>query len=229
MRDVSRDASANSVYDVFEASNSSRFPRFDVTKRIEAIQEQGETIFVPSGWLHQVHNLVRPPPPTSLTPPPQEDTLSLNHNWLNGCNVDLFVEQLLADLVDVQRAIADCRFAPDYVALCEKVLKSQAGANFSTLYAMLDFIADRELAAARAATQEFKIMNKRLGEPEAARTVLAYFNITRLAYAVKRAMPETHVISLAGLEEGGVDFKVLFQKICAAQGKLGAWDAQNFW
>eukprot|EP00814_Leptocylindrus_danicus_P022377 CAMPEP_0116004240 /NCGR_PEP_ID=MMETSP0321-20121206/493_1 /TAXON_ID=163516 /ORGANISM="Leptocylindrus danicus var. danicus, Strain B650" /LENGTH=199 /DNA_ID=CAMNT_0003472521 /DNA_START=936 /DNA_END=1535 /DNA_ORIENTATION=- len=40
---------------------------------IEIIQEVGETIFVPSGWYHQVENL--------------EDTLSINHNWINGFNI----------------------------------------------------------------------------------------------------------------------------------------------
>ena len=32
---------------------------FDAAGVIEVIQEQGEIIFVPSGWYHQVHNLVR--------------------------------------------------------------------------------------------------------------------------------------------------------------------------
>ena len=33
----------------------------------KVVQEAGETIFVPSGWYHQVTNLV--------------DTVSINHNW----------------------------------------------------------------------------------------------------------------------------------------------------
>ena len=37
------------------------------------IQEAGETIFVPSGWHHTVENL--------------QDTLSINHNWLNRNNL----------------------------------------------------------------------------------------------------------------------------------------------
>lgn len=40
---------------------------------IEVVQEAGETIFVPSNWFHTVENL--------------HDTLSINHNWLNGSNV----------------------------------------------------------------------------------------------------------------------------------------------
>jgi len=37
------------------------------------IQEEGETLFVPSGWHHTVENM--------------EPTLSINHNWVNGTNI----------------------------------------------------------------------------------------------------------------------------------------------
>lgn len=37
-------------------------------------QEAGDAIFVPSGWHHQVHNL--------------EPTISINHNWCNGFNIE---------------------------------------------------------------------------------------------------------------------------------------------
>lgn len=40
---------------------------------IEIVQEADETIFVPSNWFHTVENL--------------QDTLSINHNWLNGANI----------------------------------------------------------------------------------------------------------------------------------------------
>ena len=37
------------------------------------LQKSGETIFVPSNWFHTVENT--------------DDTLSINHNWLNGANI----------------------------------------------------------------------------------------------------------------------------------------------
>jgi Cupin-like domain len=37
------------------------------------LQQSGETIFVPSNWFHTVENI--------------HDTLSINHNWLNGANI----------------------------------------------------------------------------------------------------------------------------------------------
>jgi hypothetical protein len=37
------------------------------------MQQTGDTIFVPSNWFHTVENI--------------HDTLSINHNWLNGSNI----------------------------------------------------------------------------------------------------------------------------------------------
>ncbi|KAF2364710.1 JmjC domain [Trinorchestia longiramus] len=51
---------------------------------VTVVQEAGQTIFVPSGWHHQVHNL--------------EDTLSINHNWINATNIMAVWEQLVAEL-----------------------------------------------------------------------------------------------------------------------------------
>lgn len=58
-------------------------------------QEAGETIFVPSGWHHTVMNL--------------EDTLSINHNWLNGYNIHWAWALLQQEFKDAAAAIEDCR------------------------------------------------------------------------------------------------------------------------
>jgi Cupin-like domain len=42
---------------------------------IEVLQLTGETLFVPSNWFHTVENMA--------------DTLSINHNWFNGANLEL--------------------------------------------------------------------------------------------------------------------------------------------
>ena len=43
------------------------------------VQETGETIFVPSGWYHQVANL--------------QETVSINHNWINsGRVINILIE-----------------------------------------------------------------------------------------------------------------------------------------
>ncbi len=60
---------------------------------IEIIQETGEAIFVPSGWHHSVENL--------------EDTLSINHNWINACNLQWAVDHVLSRL----QTVPNCRNA----------------------------------------------------------------------------------------------------------------------
>jgi Cupin-like domain len=63
------------------------FPGLQEARRhaICVVQEAGETIFVPSKWYHTVENL--------------EDTISINHNWLNGNNVGYCWEKLKAEVL----------------------------------------------------------------------------------------------------------------------------------
>ncbi|KFM67259.1 hypothetical protein X975_20920, partial [Stegodyphus mimosarum] len=67
---------------------------------LSAVQETGEIIFVPSGWYHQVHNL--------------EDTISINHNWFNGCNILHIWDCLHLAAIDVEKEISDCRIYDDW-------------------------------------------------------------------------------------------------------------------
>jgi hypothetical protein len=54
-------------------------------------QESGETIFVPSGWFHQVLNL--------------EDTISINHNWINEASVQNTWQHLKEELTLVENEL----------------------------------------------------------------------------------------------------------------------------
>lgn len=58
--------------------NVNFFPNVAAASYVEVVQQPGEVIFVPSGWLHQVHNL--------------DDCISINHNWFNGSNIGLVWE-----------------------------------------------------------------------------------------------------------------------------------------
>uniref|UniRef100_A0A8C0UIC4 Jumonji domain-containing protein 4 n=1 Tax=Cyanistes caeruleus TaxID=156563 RepID=A0A8C0UIC4_CYACU len=69
------------------------YPRSGLARApLEIIQEAGEIVFVPSGWHHQVHNL--------------EDTISINHNWLNGCSVGRMWRFLREELGAVSRELS---------------------------------------------------------------------------------------------------------------------------
>ncbi|POY74296.1 hypothetical protein BMF94_2489 [Rhodotorula taiwanensis] len=59
-------------------------------------QEVGESIFIPSGWYHSVHNLTHP-------------TFSLNHNWANAHNLAAIYRSLSDEVTRCREAIADVR------------------------------------------------------------------------------------------------------------------------
>ncbi len=56
-----KDKFGNLAYDLRspELKDSNKFPNADQSqRRLEVIQRSGEVIFVPSGWHHQVFNMV---------------------------------------------------------------------------------------------------------------------------------------------------------------------------
>lgn len=95
------------------------------------IQQAGEAIFVPSGWYHQVWNL--------------EDTISINHNWINGCNVKNVWESLTSNLELTKKEVEDCRDMENFEEHCQVMLKAHFGMNFLTFFKFLHFIAKTRL------------------------------------------------------------------------------------
>ncbi|KJE91437.1 jumonji domain containing 4 [Capsaspora owczarzaki ATCC 30864] len=71
-REMLTDAAGELLSDV-RSVDETRFPNFRNAPRIELFQEEGQLVFVPSQWYHQVINLT--------------DVISINHNWANGCNI----------------------------------------------------------------------------------------------------------------------------------------------
>lgn len=43
----------------------------------------------------------------------QEDTISINHNWLNGCTIDIMWQFLQNELLSVQKEISEWRNTMD--------------------------------------------------------------------------------------------------------------------
>ncbi|GAA5931818.1 uncharacterized protein JCM15063_001576 [Sporobolomyces koalae] len=63
---------------------------------ITVYQEARQTIFIPSGWYHSVHNSTHP-------------TLSLNHNWLNSHNLPAIYDSLSQEVARCREAISDVK------------------------------------------------------------------------------------------------------------------------
>lgn len=120
-----------------DAYDRHEFPQLHRARRIEVLQGPGETIFVPSGWYHQVHNLT--------------DAISINHNWFNAYNVHHVWRLLQDDLRRVCGELEDCRAVlercGEWSDTCESMLRANSG------FSMADFahLIVRRLDAAAAA------------------------------------------------------------------------------
>nr|XP_045727385.1 2-oxoglutarate and iron-dependent oxygenase JMJD4 isoform X2 [Mirounga angustirostris] len=130
-----RDCHGGLPYDVTSPAllDSRLYPtRKQCSPPLELTQEAGEMVFVPSGWHHQVHNL--------------EDTISINHNWVNGCNLANMWHFLQQELRAVQQEVSQWRDTmPDWDHHCQVIMRSCSGINFEEFYHFLKIIAERRL------------------------------------------------------------------------------------
>lgn len=100
-------------------------------KYFEIVQEAGDAIFVPSGWHHQVVNLV--------------DTISINHNWINGCNIQKVWEALQKNLASVELEIAEFKTTEDFPVDCQVILKSLFGMDYTMFAMFINYIGKKRL------------------------------------------------------------------------------------
>jgi len=147
--DYLQDRHGQLIFDLssLESSESSLFPDSSRATPITVIQEQGEIIFVPSGWHHQVFNL--------------EDTISINHNWTNGCGAHLCWEFLKSRLKAVQKEISDCRDMDGWHEHCQLILKSDSGIDYAGFFSFMANIAQHRMDALRHyQTQEYSFQQR---------------------------------------------------------------------
>lgn len=111
-------------------------------KHFDFIQGCNETLFVPSGWFHQVTNL--------------GDTVSINHNWFNGCNIGFVAEKLLSQFDEVVKEISDCKDADNFLESCQLMLKSLFGINFSDFIEILTHIMNKRIDLLTSANPDEK-------------------------------------------------------------------------
>ena len=96
---------------------------------VEVVQEEGELLFVPSGWYHEVENL--------------DDCISINHNWL-GAHAAHWPLVRLRETLDHVRSGLDDEDAHD-LELLEDLLERRCGLGMFGWAALLEGIVRRRL------------------------------------------------------------------------------------
>jgi len=118
-------------------------------KCFDVIQEAGEIIFVPSGWHHQVWNL--------------EDTISINHNWINACNITNVWCALKKELRSVMKEVDDCKDMKNWNEHCQLMLKTSYGMDYKQFFEFISFIAKNRLQAMIKKSQVISFNKYRFG------------------------------------------------------------------
>ncbi|KAF8591722.1 Clavaminate synthase-like protein [Ramaria rubella] len=127
--------SSEIVYDVRNV-DSSVFHEFELAQKDMLVVEQppGWTIFVPSGWYHQVENVT--------------DAISINHNWCNINNLSSMYASLLTAVSDVESALSDVHdllrtrsgkpeWQREWTDVVQDVLKKDSGWDWVTFWRMV--------------------------------------------------------------------------------------------
>ncbi|NWY72307.1 JMJD4 protein, partial [Erithacus rubecula] len=131
-----KDCHGNLPFDVTapDLQDKRIYPRYSQSQPpLEIIQEAGEIVFIPSGWHHQVYNL--------------EDTISINHNWVNGCNVAVMWSFLQDELAAIQREISQWKEPmEDWHLQCQLIMKSCTGIDYKEFYNFLKVIAENRIS-----------------------------------------------------------------------------------
>lgn len=72
----------------------------------------------------------------------QEDTISINHNWVNGCNIKNMWKSISSNLMAVKAEIADCQDMEDWNEQCQCLLNATYGMDYFHFYQFIKYIAE---------------------------------------------------------------------------------------
>ncbi|TFY68415.1 hypothetical protein EVJ58_g1026 [Rhodofomes roseus] len=121
--------------------NPDEFPGYSQATPVIVEQKDGETIFVPSGWYHQVENITA--------------CISINHNWCNSVNLPSLYDSMCAKVTEVEHALEDVRellsqndsshsggqgWEREWVNIVQDVVEKDAGWNWLTFWKMIRYV-----------------------------------------------------------------------------------------
>eukprot|EP00890_Picochlorum_soloecismus_P003954 jgi/Picsp_1/455/NSC_00453-R1_jmjc domain-containing protein 4-like len=107
-------------YSSFDEIHAEKLPIQDF------LQYQGEIVFVPSGWYHEVQNI--------------EDTLSINHNWIDSESLMASWKYLKKEYELATSLIDDCKeltTKDEFEQLVQRNVLINCGMNYHTFYCMI--------------------------------------------------------------------------------------------
>lgn len=159
--DKLRDSLDNLPFDIAEEKIQNLI-REKCIQFFEINQKAGQTIFVPSGWHHQVWNL--------------ENTISVNHNWFNGCNIRQIWLALFESYNKVLHEIDDCKDMENFDEHCQLMLKSVFGLDFKMFFDILNCIVENRLNML-SLNKDFMLNEWRLGQNHAMFDLIAIRNV----------------------------------------------------
>ncbi|KAJ2652741.1 hypothetical protein IWW40_000852 [Coemansia sp. RSA 1250] len=133
------DSVGNWVYNLNQYDKA-QFPQLHKLRRIEFIQREGETVFVPSGWWHQVENI--------------GNTISINHNWANEFNLRFLYERLASDMEAVQYALRDVCDMDGFEEHAQLVLRADSGIDYRGFFSFVNYMAQLYLTQVAGECQE---------------------------------------------------------------------------
>ncbi|KAJ2160976.1 hypothetical protein GGF46_001835 [Coemansia sp. RSA 552] len=119
------DARGNWIYNLDDYDRA-QFPRAHELQKVQFVQRRGETVFVPSGWWHQVTNI--------------GDTISINHNWANEFNLRFLYARLRSDMGAVRHALRDVADMAGFEDHAQLVLRADSGTDFRSFFAFVQFM-----------------------------------------------------------------------------------------
>ncbi|XP_058452243.1 2-oxoglutarate and iron-dependent oxygenase JMJD4 homolog [Malaya genurostris] len=144
-------------------------------------QTAGEALFVPSGWYHQVHNI--------------KNSISVNHNWFNGCNVTKIWRSLDRALEQVVKEIEDCRSMENFDEHCQLMLKASHGMNYYDFTEIITHVCMKRLCAYVNETEVVHFDRFRLGKNHIRFDIESIQNILNLMLVRRNLLEKLQLFS----------------------------------
>lgn len=162
-------------------------------KCFEVLQYPGDAIFVPTNWHHQVWN--------------PRDTISINHNWINGCNLKYIWLSMEENLSQIKEEIKDCEDMDNFLDHCQVMLRALFSLDFTEFYSFILYIACKRIEFLQNGTVIILPENRQLGRNH------VLFDLWSINNTLKLFNEHEDVEQISGLKHVKISPKTLMDNI----------------